>query len=308
MITVNDLRVDYDTVCAVKDLSFEVGSGEVFGLIGPNGAGKTTTMRAMVGLLEPTYGQVFVDGKALDLHREEVVQTIGFMPDIAPLYEDLTVYEYLDLWAASYHLPVNERKEVIRQNLKRVDLLEKHDAFCGTLSRGMRQRLILAKTLIPDPDVLILDEPASGVDPHGRALLKDILREQGAAGKTVLISSHILSELSEFCTSIGIMELGSMVVAGRVDEIARQVLGAQEIRMVILSDPEMARQLLTGNEQITNLSVAENELRFIFNGTEEQTADLLNQLLLAGIRIISFAPEKQDLEAVFMKVGAREVS
>src|SRR5262245_14247121 len=214
MIRIRDLRVDYDNVCAVRDLTLEVGPGEVCGLIGPNGAGKTTTMRAMLGLLEPTYGEIEVMGVDVREHPKDVCRMVGFMPDFPPVYEDLQVWEFLDLFAASYGLDRAHRPRAVAESLDMVGLTEKRTAMVVELSRGMRQRLMLAKTLIPDPQVLLLDEPASGVDPQGRIDLKNILRRVAAERKTVLISSHILAEMNEFCTAVAIMERGRVVVSG----------------------------------------------------------------------------------------------
>jgi ABC-2 type transport system ATP-binding protein len=308
MIEVRNLRVDYDDVCAVRDLSLDVNGGEVYGLIGPNGAGKTTTLRALVGLLEPTYGDVRIKGVDLEQHRDEATRYIGFMPDSAPLYDDLRVWEFLDLWAASYHIPADRRLRAIHTELERVDLLAKRDAMTGTLSRGMRQRLMLAKTLLPDPDILLLDEPASGVDPFGRALLKDILRERGAAGKAVIISSHILSELSEFCTSVAIMEKGSLMLSGKVEEVARRVFGGSAITLEVVSGAELVEGVLAEREQVMGLARTGSTFRFTFTGTPEEAGGLMAALVQAGVRMSSFAPEAEDLEAVFLKVGAREVS
>lgn len=307
MVEVRNLRVDYDDVCAVRDMDLTVGAGEIYGLVGPNGAGKTTTLRALVGLVEPTYGDIRIKGADLDQHREQAVQATGFMPDSAPIYDDLTVWEFLDLWADSYHVPQERRKAAIEEQLELVDLTGKRGALTAGLSRGMKQRLMLAKTLIPDPDVLLLDEPASGVDPFGRALLKDVMRKLGGEGKTVIISSHILSELSEFCTSVGIMEQGRLVVTGTVEEIARQVLGAMEIAMVVVAGHEAAGAVLAQSAQVAAVIRAGNDYQFQFAGTDEQAADLLAQLIGAGVRVVSFAPKRRDLESVFLKVGAREV-
>ena len=186
MIQIRDLRVDYDNVCAVRDLSLEVAPGEVCGLIGPNGAGKTTTMRAMIGLIEPTYGEINVMGVDVREHPQDVCRLVGFMPDFPPVYEDLMVWEFLDLFAASYGMPRDRRPFEVGRHLEMVGLAEKRDALVVELSRGMRQRLMLAKTLIPEPRALLLDEPASGVDPQGRIDLKNILRRLGDEGKTVL--------------------------------------------------------------------------------------------------------------------------
>ena len=308
MIRVRDLRVDYDDVCAVNDLSLEVAAGEIYGLIGPNGAGKTTTLRALVGLQEPTYGDVWLNGVDLHLHREDAVRLVGFMPDSAPLHEDLTVWEYLDLFAASYFLPRNQRGEIIDRCLELVDLTEKREAMTAGLSRGMKQRLILAKTLLPDPQIVLLDEPASGIDPYGRALLKDLLRELGAAGKAVVVSSHILSELSEFCTSVGIMERGRMVVSGRLEEVAAQVVGKSEAWVEVLSGEEQCAAALAADPRVQEVVSARGVFSFAFDGGREDLSDLLSRLVAAGVRVVSFGPRKSDLEEVFLKVGAKEVS
>src|SRR5262249_15021858 len=225
MIRIRDLRVDYDNVCAVHDLSLEVGPGEVCGLIGPNGAGKTTTMRAMLGLLEPTYGEIEVLGVDVREHPKDVSRLVGFMPDFPPVYEDLQVWEFLDLFAASYGLDRPRRRVAVDEHLEMVGLSEKRTAMVIELSRGMRQRLMLAKTLIPAPRVLLLDEPASGVDPQGRIDLKRILRRLAEEQNTVLISSHILAEMNEFCTSVAIMERGQIKISGRIEEVNRRVMG-----------------------------------------------------------------------------------
>lgn len=308
MIQVRNLRVDYDDVCAVRDLTLDVASGEVFGLIGPNGAGKTSTLRALVGLVEATYGDVLIGGFDLDRQREQAVALVGFMPDSAPVYDDLTVREFLDLFAAAYHIPPHRRPEVIDKHLALVDLTEKRDAMTGKLSRGMKQRLMLAKTLLPDPQVLLLDEPASGVDPNGRALLKQLMRDLGRAGKTVIISSHILSELSEFCTSVGIMETGRMVISGPVGEVATRVMGRAKISIEIVSGADIAHRVLEQDPRVSAAVWQDNAATFAFEGEAEQASDLLSALVSAGVRVAAFAREKEDLEALFLTVGAREVS
>ena len=237
MIRIRDLRVDYENHCAVHDLSLEVEPGEVCGLIGPNGAGKTTTMRAMIGLIEPTYGEINVMGVDVRERPQDVCRLAGFMPDFPPVYEDLLVWEFLDLFAASYGMPRSRRPFEVGRHLEMVGLTEKRDALVVELSRGMRQRLMLAKTLIPEPRALLLDEPASGVDPQGRIDLKNILRRLATEGKTVLISSHILAEMNEFCTSVAIMERGRLVVAGRIDDVNRRVMGDSLLVVEVLGDP-----------------------------------------------------------------------
>jgi ABC-2 type transport system ATP-binding protein len=309
MLRVRDLRVDYDNVCAVRDLDFEIGPGEVYGLIGPNGAGKTTTMRAILGLLEPTYGEIEVDGIDVRENPEEGCHRIGFMPDFPPVYEDLVCWEFLDLFAASYYVPKRQRPEVIERYLHLVGLWDKRDDFVPNLSRGMRQRLMLAKTLIPDPQFLMLDEPASGVDPHGRADLKRIIKKLAERGKTIIVSSHILSEMSEFCTSVGIMERGRMVVSGTVEEVRRKVMGHAVMAIQILEKEEILLSIL-GRDKLAGPAHETETLHyeFAYEGEEPQVADLLGRLVAAGIPIVAFGRKKEGLEEVFLKVGARDLA
>ncbi len=308
MIRVHELRVDYDDFCAVKDVSFDVGPGEVCGLIGPNGAGKTTTMRAMLGLVEPTYGEVEMAGVDMRDRPRDACRVIGFMPDNPPMYDDLKCWEFLDLFAASYGIPKADRRAVVGQHLDLVGLSEKSDQMVATLSRGMRQRLMLAKTLIPDPKVLMLDEPASGIDPQGRIDLKNILKELASRGKSVLVSSHILTEMQEFCTSVAIMEKGRMVVAGGIEEVNRRVLGAAQILVEIVSGEEAFHRVLVETREATEIQKIGDVHAFRYAGTREQAADLLAQLIAAGVRISGFATRKEGLEDLFLKVGAKELS
>lgn len=308
MIQVRELRVDYDEVCAVRDLSLDIPAGDIYGLIGPNGAGKTTTLRAMAGLLEPTYGEITLNGLDLATRHEEAVQQVGFMPDFAPVYEDLTVFEFLDLFAASYGIPADARAAVIDEHLMMVELSEKRDALTAGLSRGMRQRLLLAKTLIPNPRIVLLDEPASGMDPHGRVLLKQILRRLGAEGKAVLISSHILTELSEFCTSVGVMERGRLVVSGRVDEVTARVIGQVMLHIHVLDGVAPCTDVLAATPFISAVREEDGHFSMASTGTLDDESALLTALVSAGVRIAAFAREKEDLEDVFMRIGAREVS
>jgi ABC-2 type transport system ATP-binding protein len=309
MIRVRDLRVDYDNFCAVRDLNLDIAAGQVFGLIGPNGAGKTTTMRTILGLLEPTYGDIEIDGIDIREKPEEGNKLIGFMPDFPPIYEDLMVWEFLDLFAASYYVPRRQRPDVVERYLHLVGLWEKRDVLVPGLSRGMRQRLMLAKTLIPDPQFLMLDEPASGVDPHGRADLKKIIRKLSERGKTVLVSSHILSEMNEFCTSIGIMERGRMVISGTVEEVSRQVMGKAVVAIEILGKGEALLSALSRDRHAGPvMEPDENKFEFTYDGEEEEIADLLGRIVGAGIPVISFGRKKEGLEEVFLKVGAKELS
>jgi ABC-2 type transport system ATP-binding protein len=308
MIRVRDLRVDYDDVCAVRDLSLEVGPGEVCGLIGPNGAGKTTTMRAMLGLIEPTYGEIELAGVDVRDHPREAVRHIGFMPDFPPLYDDLLVWEFLDLFAASYKIPRRQRRAAIDRHLEWVGLTEKRRALVVELSRGMRQRLMLAKTLMPQPRVLLLDEPASGVDPQGRIDLKTILRQLAAEGRTVLISSHILAEMTEFCTAVAIMERGRMVVSGRIDEVNARVLGASLLAVEVLGDADAFARIVGDDPRAGPIERRGEAFEFRFRGDAAQASDLLAALVRGGVRVASFARRRDNLEELFLKVGARELS
>lgn len=309
MIRIHELRVDYEDVCAVDDLSLEIGAGEVFGLIGPNGAGKTSTMRALAGLLEPTYGEIEVLGVDVCDQPEQAMQHIAFMPDFPPMYEDLKVWEFLDLFAASYFVPRKDRKKLIDANLELVSLTEKRDAMVKGLSRGMRQRLMLAKTLLPEPKVLLLDEPASGMDPNGRLDFKRIMQEQAAKGHTVLLSSHILSEMSEFCTSVGIMERGRLIVAGTVDEVTSSVMGSEILTVEVLEGIETFQRIVDEAESAGTAvcKAGETAYELSFAGDAQEASELLRRLIAAGVRIASFSRKREGLEEVFQKIGAKEL-
>jgi ABC-2 type transport system ATP-binding protein len=309
MIRIKDLRVDYDDLCAVRDLSLEVGPGEVCGLIGPNGAGKTTTMRAMLGLLEPTYGEIEVCGVDVRERPKDVCRVMGFMPDFPPVYEDLMVWEFLDLFAASYGLDHAQRRRAVADYLEMVGLTEKRNAMVGELSRGMRQRMMLAKTLIPDPHVFLLDEPASGIDPQGRIQLKQILRRLAEEQKTVLISSHILAEMNEFCTSVVVMEKGQVVVAGRIDDVNQRVMGDSFLAVEVLGDVGPFRAIVDADERAGAIAHKGNQTyEFRFRGDELAASELLATLVGQGVRISGFTRRRDNLEDLFLKVGSKEIS
>ncbi len=308
MIRIKDLRVDYDNTCAVDDLTLSVDPGEVCGLIGPNGAGKTSTMKALLGLIEPTYGEIEVMGVDMRDHPEDVYRVMGFMPDFPPVYEDLLVWEFLDLFAASYGTPRSKRRTEVDRHLEMVGLSEKRKAMVIELSRGMRQRLMLAKTLMPEPKVLLLDEPASGVDPQGRIDLKNILRRLAEENRTVLISSHILTEMDEFCTSVAIMGRGKLVVGGRIDEVNQRVMGDSLIAIEVLSDPERFLSIVGSDVNASAVEHKNGAYEFRFQGDREAASDLLSTLVRAGVRVASFERRSSNLEELFLKVGPKELS
>ncbi|MCB0034875.1 MAG: ABC transporter ATP-binding protein, partial [Anaerolineales bacterium] len=236
IVEIEGLTKEYSSVTALKDLHLTVQEGSVFGFIGPNGAGKTTTMRILTTLLKPTSGRAYIGGYSVTEQPQEVRRIIGYMPDFFGVYDDMKVWEYLDFFAACYDVPVNQRRGMIGDLLALVDLSHKRDEYVESLSRGMKQRLCLARTLAHDPQVLILDEPASGLDPRARVEMRELLRELQNMGKTIFFSSHILSEVADICTSIGIMEAGQMVAYGNLEEMRRQLQVHQLIHVRVLGD------------------------------------------------------------------------
>jgi len=309
VICTRSLRVDYDDVTAVRDLDLDIASGEIYGLIGPNGAGKTSTIRALAGVLEPTYGDIRLAGVDALEHPEEAHRRLGYMPDFAPLYDDLKVWEYLSVFATAYALPRPIRSERVEHCLGVTGLREKRDAFIRELSRGMRQRLALAKTLLHEPNILLLDEPASGLDPIGRVELRRILGELARAGAAVLISSHILTEMSGLCTSIGIMERGRLAASGRVEEILKK-LGSRGVLHVRAASPHPAlAEVLNASEMLSQVEMKDEQTATaLVLGGEADAARLLAQLVAAGVAVVSFHVESEDIEEIFLKIGAREVS
>src|SRR5215470_7578606 len=244
MIKLDAVSKQYKQFPAVTDLTMEIGKGEVFGFIGPNGAGKTTTIKMLATLMLPTSGAISIGGFDVEKKPEDVRRLIGYMPDSFGVYEDLLVWEYLDYFAALYRLAHADRARAIKDVLELTDLGVKRNAQVMSLSRGMKQRLCLAKTLLHDPAVLLLDEPASGLDPHARIEIRELIRELCRMGKTVLVSSHILTELADFCTSIGIVEAGKLLAAGRIDEITAQLTGNVMVEITVKGDPTRALEVL----------------------------------------------------------------
>ena len=307
-IETRDLTRKYGKLTAVEDLNLQVNPGAIFGLIGPNGAGKTTSLRMLAGLLEPTSGEIHINGRVANHDWQELRRQIGYMPDFFGVYEDMLVWEYLDFFARCYGLPKMRQKQVIGELLELVDLSEKREAYVHTLSRGMRQRLCLAHALVHDPQVLLLDEPASGLDPRARVEMRELLRELGSMGKTILVSSHILTELGELCDSIGIIERGRLVASGPLDEIRRQIHQERSLRIKVLSEPSQAKAILCDQPGVGEIYDENGFLEVDFHGDDEAAANLLESLLNAGIRVSSFAEITSDLEEVFLKLTKGEVA
>jgi ABC-2 type transport system ATP-binding protein len=303
LLAIEHLRVDFPEVVAVNDLSLTMETGDVCGLIGPNGAGKTTTMRAISGLQECTRGQVKVNGHELASEPDELKRRLGFMPDFCPTYDQLTASEFLDHFARAYQVP--NRTKRIAECLELTWLTEKRDALCDELSRGMKQRLVLAKTLLPDPEVLLLDEPASGLDPLGRIELRKILLQLRDAGKAVLISSHILSELSGFCNKAAIMERGKLVMFGAISDLG-QKMTARKISVKWRADGDKALGILK-NAGVKNLETVATGATFDFAGDTDALDDLLKTMIVQGVRISEWRTAGDDLEQIFLQSGAKDL-
>jgi ABC-2 type transport system ATP-binding protein len=298
----------FGNLAAVSDLDLQVQAGALFGLIGPNGAGKTTTLRMLAGLLEPTSGEILLNGQAVNHDWRELKRQIGYMPDFFGVYEDMLVWEYLDFFGRCYGLAANRRAQVIAELLELVDLVDKRDSYVHTLSRGMRQRLCLAHALVHDPQVLLLDEPASGLDPRARVEMRELLRELGSMGKTILLSSHILTELAELCDSVGIIEKGRLVVSGSLDEIRQHALQTRTLRLKVLSGLERATSLLGNQPGVGQVYPVNGDLEVEFLGDENAAADLLSALVSGGVRVASFGETISDLEEIFLRLTKGEVA
>lgn len=303
MIEVVNFTKRYGDFVAVDELSFTIRQGEVFGFIGPNGAGKSTTIRFLATLLRPTSGEGRVAGHSVVTEPMAVRRVIGFMPDDFGVYDGMKVWEFLDFFAVAYEIPITYRRKVINEVLELLELSHKRDDYVNGLSKGMKQRLCLAKTLVHDPPVLILDEPASGLDPRARLEMKALLNELRGMGKTILVSSHILSELADFCTSIGIIERGKLLAAGSIQEIQRQLRTHRVLKLRVL-DPstDRAESILRDDPAVSRVSGFDHTISAEFSGEDDAQARLLARLVNAGVVVGSFAEEPLSLEEVFMMI------
>jgi len=304
------MRVDYGNFVAVHGLSLTVPHGEVYGLVGPNGAGKTSSLKVLATLMEPTYGDVFIAGIDVSLKPEEARKHLGYMPDLAPVPSDLKVWEFLDLFAAAHGISAPDRPQRIAACLDTVTLADKRNAFCKELSRGMMQRLVLAKTLLHQPRLYLLDEPASGMDPVSRAALRDTLRELARCGSTVVVSSHILSELEDMCTMVGFMDEGHLIDSGPIDAVVDR-LGSDNKTLVasVEGDPSALEAFLDRHELTAR---AENPdgargggIAFTFHGDDSAQVALLAEIVAAGIRLKNFGERKTSIEKVLLEIGAK---
>jgi ABC-2 type transport system ATP-binding protein len=307
VIAVDNLTKVYGSRTALDHVSFEVPQGEIFGFVGPNGAGKTTTLRILAALLEPTSGTAFVDGTDVAKDPERVHGRLGYMPDFFGVYDRLTVAEYLDFYASCYRQPKARRKVVVDNLLELVDLAERRDQSVDTLSRGLKQRVCLARALVHDPAVLLLDEPASGLDPRARVEMREILKELRSMGKTIVISSHILPELTELCTMIGIIDQGRMRATGSVQEVIGQLTSGRRLRIGVVGKRSAAAAVLAALETVRSVEVVGGALEAAYDGGEETAADILQALTGSGIRVSEFSPLDGGLEDAFLRATSEEV-
>ncbi|MEK9200253.1 ATP-binding cassette domain-containing protein [Ureibacillus sp. 179-F W5.1 NHS] len=310
MVDIKGLTKKYGSFVALNNLNLSLDEGVVFGFVGANGAGKSTTFSILATLLSPTSGDAFINGKSVVREPKEVRKLIGYMPDFFGVYDQLKADEYLDFYGASYGLSAAERQVLIPQLLELVNLSHKRYEYVDLLSRGMKQRLCLARSLIHDPKVLILDEPASGLDPRARIEMRDILKHLKSMGKTILISSHILPELAEMCDEIGVIDNGKLIAHGNVAAIQEQLQGDKRIIVKVLEQMERARDFFEEDPFISSIEVADsrNEISFNYRGKTEDQVKLLRKALLADIPIYTLTEEEKNLEDVFMAItkGADE--
>jgi ABC-2 type transport system ATP-binding protein len=307
VITAENLTKVYGKRMALDHVSFEVPEGEIFGFVGPNGAGKTTTLRILAGLLEPTGGHASIGGVDIARQPDLVHSRLGYMPDFFGVYDQLTVSEYLDFYAACYRQPKERRVKVVAQLLDLIGLTERRDQMVDTLSRGLKQRLCLARALVHDPVVLLLDEPASGLDPRARVDMREILKELRRMGKTIIISSHILPELTELCTMIGIIDHGHMQATGSVQEVVQHLSAGRRLRITVVGDREAAVAVLKPHSAVRNVEIDNGAIEATYEGDESTAADILQALTAGGIKVSGFSQVDGGLEEAFMRATSDEV-
>jgi ABC-2 type transport system ATP-binding protein len=299
----------YPGTLAVAGLDLDVEDGEIFGLVGPNGAGKTTTLRILATLLSATSGEAEIAGINVRTNPDAARRVLGFMPDVFGVYDDMKVWEYLDFFARCYRIPAARRRQMIGDLLDLVDLGDKRNVYVQALSRGMQQRLCLAHTLVHDPQVLLLDEPASGLDPRARVELRELLRELRSLGKTIVISSHILPELEELCTSVAIVDHGRVLAQGKVADIERRLRAGAVLRVRLLAegtDLEPSRAWFAGQPFVASSAInPDGTIEIGFRGDDQATARLLAAAVGEGLPILSFARAASDLEELFLQVTSR---
>lgn len=302
MLKIRNLTKRYGRYTALDSLDLQIDRGEIFGFVGPNGAGKTTTMKIMAGLLKADAGEIYIDDIKLFEDYNRLKEVIGYMPDFFGVYNNLQVMEYLEFYASAYGMETRQARRLGGHLLEMVHLEGKEECYVDELSRGMKQRLCLARALIHDPQFLILDEPASGLDPRSRFEFKEILKELRDNGKTIIISSHILMELAEMCTSVGIIERGKMILQGSIEDILETVDTSNPLIIRVYDQVDTAVLLLKREEKIESLTIRGNSIFASFSGNREEEARLLKTLIDNGVLVQSFSREQGSLESLFLKI------
>jgi ABC-2 type transport system ATP-binding protein len=302
MIETVDLTKKYGDFFALESLHLKLEKGDLFGFIGPNGAGKTTTIRILSTLLMPTWGEAYVCGHSIYTHPREIRRSIGYMPDIFGVYDDMRVIEYLEFFAAAYRIHGPQRRRVAERSLELVDLVAKRDELVTSLSRGMTQRLGLARVLLHDPEVLLLDEPASGLDPRARIEMRNLLKRLQAMGKTVLVSSHILPELADICNRVGIIEYGRLLACGDVQDLLAQVRGRPVIRIRVAGPAEPAARLLETAPEAAGVTVRDGEVLVALADGVTDHSPLVARLISDGQRVLTVREQDVNLETAFLEL------
>ncbi len=306
MVEIRGLTKRFGKFLALDQLDLNIEDGEMFGFVGPNGAGKTTTMKIISGLLPATSGAATVNGINVLTKPEDIKRVIGYMPDFFGVYDNLKAMEYMEFYASMYGMCGTEATKHCQELMELVDLGDIADCYVDGLSRGMKQRLCLARCLVHDPQLLILDEPASGLDPRARFEMKGILKKLNKQGKTIIISSHILSELAEMCTTIGIIDQGKMILKGTVDEIMHQFNMVNPIEIQVMGELDKALRILKENPLVEDISVNSSALLVRFQGDEEAKVTLLKTLVEQGVAVTSFARQTGNLEELFMRITEKK--
>jgi ABC-2 type transport system ATP-binding protein len=302
MIETVDLTKKYGDFVALDSLDLKLERGDLFGFIGPNGAGKTTTIRILATLLAPTWGEAYVCGYSVHTHPREIRRAIGYMPDVFGVYDDMRVGEYLEFFAAAYRITGPERRRVAERSLELVDLGSKRDELVTSLSRGMTQRLGLARVLLHDPEVLLLDEPASGLDPRARIEMRNLLKRLQGMGKTILVSSHILPELADICNRVGIIEYGRLLACGGVQELLTKVRGRPVVRIRVAGPPEPAADVVGGCPEAAAVEIRDGEIRVTLADGVTDAAPLAARLVAAGHALQGMREEEVNLETAFLEL------
>ncbi|RLS97419.1 MAG: ABC transporter ATP-binding protein [Planctomycetota bacterium] len=302
MIELSNFGKDYGEFTAVGSVNMKIEAGELFGFIGPNGAGKSTSIRFLATLLKSTRGDGTVNGFSVNKQPMDVRRSIGYMPDDFGVYDGMKVWEFLDFFAVAYKIGRTQRKKVIGDVLELLDLTHKRDDFVNGLSRGMKQRLCLAKTLVHDPPVLILDEPTSGLDPRARIEVKALLKELRKMGKTILISSHILSELADCCTSIGIIERGQLLMHGTIDSVYRQIRRNRIVEIRFVENQDAGISIVRSDPAMRGIEIDGNRITAEFETDDQGLSNLMKKLVDGGVKMRSFSDKDPTLEDVFMLV------